>query len=300
MKMKEIVITGLCMTSGIISAQTKLSFNAEVGSKYEYSNEYILNVDQGGLLVEEKVSTLYLMNIMNKNSEETLVQFTYQNISFLQSSSMMQIKYDSKKAANNPTGIDKMYSKIFSSVVGKTFSASIAADGSVNSLAGIDAITEDITHTMSADGEMGEHLCASLIKQYFNEKVIKGVIESSLKIYPADKVKVGDSWTIENTFGGVSNMNETAQIGHTLKKIKNDVATIDFEAAIEVEQGGGLEGKLNGTQSGTILVNTKTGMPVSSNLTQKVKGSITQHLSITIDMMMLMTAKIKTSFKEID
>ena len=62
-----------------------------------------------------------------------------------------------------------------------------------------------------------------------------------------------------------------------------------------MEPEGGLEGTLAGTQSGVLLVDTKTGIPVSSDLTLNIKGNVKRQ---NMDMQMEMVAQMKTTIKE--
>ncbi len=301
--MKRIVFAMLLLLLSLtfVSAQVKLSFNPQENTKYEYQIEVVQNIKQSVgervLPIEENLTMKYQMFVKSKNAKETIAQFTCQDISYLLSSPMFKMGYDSKKAAENPTELDKIHEKIFGSVIGKAFSASIAPDGSVNSVTGIDAITEGITQAVASYGEMGSELAASTVSQWIGEDAIKGMLEQSLKIYPVTAVKSGDSWNIESNYG-ISNKKSAIKNGYTLKDIKNDAVVIDVDATIGLEPGGGLEGRLAGTQSGILLVDVKTGIPTLSDLALNVKGSVKSARMGNAEMLMEMIAKMKTTIKE--
>jgi hypothetical protein len=203
MKMKKVVITGFCLTSGLIitQAQTKLSFHPEAGEKYEYHTEIVQNIKQSvngrELPIEETVTMGFLMNVKSKNAQETEAHFAYQNVSYLLNSPMMKMGYDSKKPVENPSPLDKMQEKIFGSVLNKSFSLAVTPDGTVTSVSGVDAITEGIKQAVVSDGQMGAQLSASEISQWLGKDAMKGMFEQTFRIFPANDVKVGDSWTIE-------------------------------------------------------------------------------------------------------
>ena len=293
------IITGMCLALGLsfVSAQIKLSFNPEEGVQYVYQTEIVQNIKESTMGIEisinETVSMGWLMTIKRKSAAETEVQFTWKDVSYLLSNPMIKMGYDSKKMTKNPNSIDKMHEKILSSVIGKSFTLSIAPDGSVNSVSGVDAITEGVTQAVVTDGEMGEQLSASMISQWLGEEAIKGMIEQSLKIYPPNDVKTGDNWMIESKYG-ISNKKSNIKSVCILKSVRNDMATITVAARnVAFEPAGGLEGTLNGTQSGDLLVDVKTGIPVSSDLTLNIKGTVRGQVE-----MMKMITKMKTTIKE--
>ena len=298
--MKKIVFTGLFLLSGItiVSAQVKLSFNPEKGKKYEYQTELIQlskNTAMGQEMASEmEMSMKYLMEIAEKTPQETKAQFTYQDISYIITSPMMKMGYDSKNPIENPSDMDKMLGKMFGTLIGKPFTLTITPDGSVKSVTGMDAIAENMTQSVAANGQMAAQMSGA-IKQQFGENAIKGSFEQSLKIYPANAVKAGDSWVVENTLD-ISNMNTKTKTKYTLKGIKNNMADIVVESTLEMKPGAGMEGSLTGTQTGTMQVDVKTGMPVSSDMSQSIKGTLkTQGIDILTDM----TNKVKLSTKEV-
>jgi hypothetical protein len=74
------------------------------------------------------------------------------------------------------------------------------------------------------------------------------------------------------------------------------MATIAAESDLEMNPGTAMEGKISGTQTGTMTVDVKTGMPVASNLSQNMKGSIKVQ---GMEVQMELTAKTKTTVKEV-
>jgi hypothetical protein len=287
---------GVTMTQ----AQVKLAFKPETGSKYTYQTEIVQDIKQSAmgreLPIEETVTMGFLMDIQNSNGKETGAQFSLQDVSYLLSSPMMKMSYDSKKPTENPNALDKIHEKIFGSVLGKSYVLSIAPDGSVNSVTGVDAVIVGIAQAVAADGEMGAQLSSSLTSQWLGESAIKGMFEQTFRVFPSNGIKPGDSWTIESNYG-VSNKKSDIKTLYSLQDVKDGVATISVKATVELNPGGGLEGTLTGTQSGILLVDAKTGIPVSSDLTLNIKGPVKQQ---QVEIQMEMAAKMKTTVKEIN
>lgn len=307
--MKKIIITSLLLMSVlfIVSSQVKLSFNPETSANYVYHMEVVQNIKQTAngreLSREEKVAMTYLMSIKSKKTEGTEVLLTYQDISYVMTSPMAIWGYDSKKPFKNPMNrnganerlneLEKMHAHIFSSVIDKTITVLIAPDGSVNSVTGIEAITESIAQAVTIDGEMGASLSSTMIKQFFSENAIEELIEQSWKNYPVTEVKSGDKWNIENRWGEISTMITSTKSQCALEDLDNNTANIAIEAVVEVDMTGG---KLTGNQSGEFQVNLETGVPVSSYWTRNIKGNV---VSMGMNMVMEVIHKTKTSTKEI-
>ena len=300
--MKKIISTSLILLLGftIASAQIKLSFNPQKGAKYEYQTEMIQiskNAAMGQEMTSEtEISMKYLMEVVEKSTDEIQTVFTYQDISYIITSPMMKMGYDSKNTIENPSDMDKILEQIFSTLIGKPFTLTIAPDGSVKSVTGMDAIAENMSQSVGND-QIAAQLTVA-IKQQFSEDAIKRVFEQSLKIYPDNPVKVGNSWNVNNAIE-ISGMGTNTKTKYTLKAVKKDMADIAVESTLDLKPGAGMpgaEGLLTGTQNGSMVVEIKTGMPVSSDLTQIVKGSLKMQ---GIDILMDMTTKSKMSTKEV-
>ncbi len=300
MKMRRITFAILFLLLGltVVSAQVKLSFNPGKGKKYEYQMDMTQAIKQNvmgqEIPMETEMNTKYLMEIKDKTAQETQVQFTYQDITYVMSSPMMKMGYDSKNPMENPSEMDKMMDKIFSNMLDKPFMVVIAPDGSVKSVTGMEAIFESMVKAIAPDGQMAAQMVAPM-KQQFSDVAMKNMFEQSLKIYPANAVKVGDSWNSDMVTTMV-NMGTAIKTKYTLKEVKKSMATVAVESTVEMNPGEGMEGKLSGTQSGTMIIDTKTGMTVSSDLSQSIKGAIKAQ---GVDIVMELNTKTKVSTKEI-
>jgi hypothetical protein len=302
-KMKKTVFAGLFLISGFIAAQAqvKLSFNPEKGKKYEYRTDITQNITQSvmgqTIPVETEMNFVYLMEITGKTPQETTVQFTFLEIAYMVSSPMMKMGYDSKNPVENPSDTDKIFDKMFGKLIGESFTAVIAPDGSVKSIAGMDAIAESMINAISGEGQLAAQLGAQM-KSQFGDELFKKSIEQSLKIYPANAVKVGESWNMENIMP-MNGMNTAFKTKYTLKSVSRNMAVIAVESEIEMDpssviMGVSLEGNLSGTQTGTMTVDVKTGLPATSDLSQDIKGTFRAQ---GMEIQMEVTAKTKNTIK---
>jgi len=300
MKIRRIVSAGLFLIASIIvaSAQVKLSFNPEKGKKYEYQTDLIQNIQQSVMgqtvPVTMEMNTKYLMEIKDKTPQEITAQFTYLEVVYIISSPMMKMGYDSKTPVENPTEMDNMLGKMFSKMIDQSVVAVIAPDGSVKSVTGMDAVAEDMINAIAGDGQLAAQMGAQM-KTQFSDDALKTSFEQMFRIYPAKAVRVGESWNNESTMS-VNNMNTTHKTKYTLKGISKNMATIAVVSDVEMDSGAMMEGRLAGTQTGTILVDVKTGLPVTNDISGNIKGSLkAQGMDIQMDL----SLKTKTTAKEV-
>jgi len=298
MKKKIIICAGLCLISSLItvSAQIKLSFNPEMGKKYEYRVELAQDIKQNvmgqEMPVKTEMNSTYLMEIKNKTAQEIHVHFTYSDFKFLVSSSMMNSSYDSKKPTENPSEIDRMLGKMFSALIDKPFTVIFAPDGSVKSVTGMEAVIKNMLDAVSGDGQLGAQMGAQMSQQ-FNDESMKNMFGQSFNFYPDKAVKIGDSWDMKNSIL-MNSMNLNINSNNTLKGINSNMATIEVAGDIDMDVEGS---KLTGKQTGTMTIDTATGMPTTSDISQNMSGSIkAQGMEIQMEMI----TKTKTTAKVIN
>ena len=276
--MKKIIIQSILFLVCIgLNAQTKISFQPSPKSKYHYRQTVTQTIKQTymgqEIPMEQEISTGYDMDISGVQNNSVQAQFVYKFIEYLVSTPMFTIEYHSEKQPENPTAQDVMIRKLFQTLIDKPFDMVISADGTVESVTGMDQIMDEMILAVSADGLDVKQMAES-IKQQYSDVAIKNNFEQSLKIYPDQPVKAGDSWEKSHQIQ-ISGMNAKTISFYTLKEIKKKKAYIDVRSDIELVPGPGVEGTISGTQAGTIEIDIKSGIPLSSGITQNLSGTIT-------------------------
>ena len=301
--MKTFVFLSIFFISGLNLAsaqQAKLSFNPEKGTKYEYHTEIVQNIKttvMGQEVPAEMMMRInYQMEILDKAEQGVTVQFTYNEIAHTVSSLYMKMGYDSKKPVENPSDIDGMLSKMFGEMLGKSFLAVIAPDGSVQSISGMEAIGERMTNAIAGDGQMIAQLGAQM-KEQFNDSAMKNMLEQSFKFYPSNPVRVGNSWNIENATT-ISNINVVSKSKYTLRSINRNIAAVAVDTKIEMNpDSSAMEGNIGGTQKGSMTIDSRTGIPLTGKFTQNIKGSVKAQ---GVDVQMEIVSESKSTTKRIN
>ena len=260
--------------------------------------EMLQNVEQDILGLDIPLKTVmkatYSMEILEKTAQEIHAQIIFREMEYSLSSSMLKMRYDSKNPVRNPTNMDKMLERMFDKMIDKPVMAVIAPDGSVKSVTGMDAIVENMSRAVAADGPAAAQAGATM-KQQFGDTAMKNTLEQSFKIYPANVVRISDSWNSETTMM-VANMNVDFKTLCILKEIGTNNATVSVESDIKMSSDANMKGKLAGTQIGTIIIDSATGLPLTINMSQNAKGFIVMQ---GINVPVKLTGKMKTSLEKV-
>jgi len=94
-------------------------------------------------------------------------------------------------------------------------------------------------------------------------------------IYPDHKIKIGDSW--EEDISPVEESDMKIHAKYTLLKLSSKQATIKFDGTISANTMQDMDLKLNGTQTGEMIVDTKSGWLIESNVDQEIEMDLEQN-----------------------
>lgn len=269
--MKKALFVALWVCIGLTAmAQITLSFSPTKGSTYEYQTEVLQKIKQDvmgqSMSINNKMVMTYDMTVLENSASEVKIEMIYNAILFDMSSAMMNMKYDSKNPATSSGPMDEMMNKIFGSMLNKKFHIILEHDGSVKSVTGMKAIVDDMMAALGNDAmaaQMGQQMSGQ-----FTDEAMKATFEQGFKIYPGKTLKPGDSWNIEQSTG-TAGVDMLIKSVYTLKSADKKTAYTDIVSTIS-----GLDGQLTGEQSGTIEFDLKLGLPVKSNVNQKISGTV--------------------------
>lgn len=289
--MKKALFVALWVSIGLTAvAQITLSFNPEKGEKYNYQMEMIQKINQTimgqAMDMDQTMVMDYDMSILDKTAAGIKVEFEYKSIYFNLASAMMSMKYDSKNPPASTEGMDGMMAKILGTMINKKFQMVVEKDGTVSSVTGMQAIIDDMTKAVGGNDMMGMQVAESM-KQQFSDDAMKQMMEQTFKIYPKGSIKTGDSWSAAvNT--GAAGMNMNVNTTYKLKSVDSSKAIADVTSTID-----GFNGQLTGTQSGVVEFDVKSGLPVSSKIEQKAKGTISaQGMEVPMDITSNVNVKV--------
>jgi hypothetical protein len=281
-----------------------LSFAPKKGKKYEYVMNTVqdIEMEQMGQKMNSKnnIGFTYLMTVGDKDKDNNIaVVTTFRRIIFSTESPMGKMEYDSDNANAKEDPAMGMMTKAFGSLINKNITMMVNDKGEVVSLTGMEAIFTDMVKNMGLDSLPDAAAMLGQLKTQFSDDQFRKTFDEMFRILPGKSINIGESWDIE-TEKNLMNMGIKTKSTYTLKEMKDKNAVVSLSSVFDVTKSGaelqGGEMKMNGTQNGTITVDTETGFPIQSNITQDIT---TSSQIMGMEMPMKMKGVITITSKEI-
>ncbi|UKJ08083.1 DUF6263 family protein [Solitalea lacus] len=272
-----------------------LKQNFQVGKKYSYAMLLNQNINQD--IMGQKIDLKQVMDMtysfaVNKTQGDNKdIKVVYEKVYSLTEAMGNSNEYDSSKddgTSKNP----------LSAMKGAGFNMLLSSKGEVKSVTGVDKMIDAMIQKVSSDSATAQTLKETLKKQFGNE-AIKTSMENALKIYPDHPVKIGDSWEVQTEVKAALPM--TMKTVYTLKELKNNKAIIGISGTIGANgpaeiMGFSMQTNLTGTNIGDMIVDVKSGLPLTSNIKLNINGTLN---AMGQDIKMKIEGENKISAKEL-
>lgn len=246
-----------------------LKFRLQAGSSYVYTADVKQDINSMGMKSTNNIFSEYTYAVTEAGSGNVKMNVSYDKM-------RMEMDMNGQKT-NISSEQDDENAKSFKALIGKPFSMEISPEGKIISIDGWEELGK------SANIKTDD---------------IKQMMESSINFYPEKPVKVGESWTKE-TSSNMQMFKMNIKSTYTLKEIKGDVAILDTKANISMlpdESMKSMEMKMEGGMEGEMQVDIPSGLAISGNLTQDIKGTMTmqgQSMPLSIKSKITMSGKKK-------
>lgn len=261
-----IVAVQSCQSTKSSTATKMLKFNFEKGKGYDY--EMIVNTDQqvNGAKQQMDMSAYYSMDVTEDDGNLKSIRTRFGRFKMNMELMGMKLEVDTEKPfpAGNEADAEKnplaMVNRLLGAVKNQQFLMKVNAEGKILEVTGFQDMARSIADSFGLEGEKKQEMIQSF-NQQFNEKSIKEQFEKVLYIFPNKEVKIGDSWEKKTLTSGpmVANYNST----YIVKDIEGDMVTLEEVTKIESDQE---QMKLKGEQTGTLVVDSKTGLVVTADM----------------------------------
>lgn len=266
-----------CQSSKSASATKMLKFDLENGKGYDY--ELTLNMDQEimGQKMQMDMSTYYSMDVNAEDSGIKTITTKIDRFKLKTSVAGFNLEVDTdnppKLPISDPTdtsSVEKtleMVNKLFGAIKGRKFSMRVNPEGKVVSVSGFEDMAAALVDSLNVEPSEREKVMKEFDKQ-FNGDEIKGQMERFWYIFPNKEVKVGDSWEKNSVMGGKlpGKYNSTYKV----TEIEGDMVTLEEKTKVESEEE---KMKLSGDITGTIVVDSRSGLVVSAKQDMKMTAS---------------------------
>lgn len=246
------LVPGLLLT---VSAQKKveLRYNLTTGDKYEYNIETDQDIafETNGqtMVVTGTIGFEMTGTVEDNTSDSIIVKTIIDRVRMTQSIFGVEIKYDSDDPASSENPMVAQISSAMKDLVGGSYTMTMDDRGNVENM--------DLSDVTRND-DLAKNLSSG----------------SNYAIYPEEKVGVGDTW--EKDIEPLKTSDMKYHIKYTVLKITSKQTTLGVEGTISANKVDDADLNLRGTQSGEMIVDTKTGWLIQSTIDQEIFMNIVQ------------------------
>ncbi len=259
-----------------VSISQTLQLNLEVGKTYYHKSisstlseqEYLGTINQNEVSLGGEMS----FKVLDKKPNEYNMEIQMLSIFMSMQSDHIELNVSSKNVDS-----DNLYDKMLKEMTRSTFKATMTKSGRVTHI-NLGDLYDNLFNSFQEIPEIEKHRIIYQLKQSFGEKALKGSIEMITAIFPEEPIGVSKEWTNQvrlETFMGADMINI-----FQLKDYNKDTTTIELNSKTKSDENNPfikLKGELtrvtmNGTMKSTIVVDSKTGWIISSDMTQDFTG----------------------------
>lgn len=172
-----------------------------------------------------------------------------------------EVSYDSKEGSSP----DNPFAMVMEPLIGNGFNIHLDKRGKVLDVIGMDEVFSQL-------GKQG----GSDLSKTFDADNLKSTMQNMVAVYPEVLVGVGDTWGAEMEVS--SELPMKLQMTYEVKEIEEKQVFLNVDGEISAKESEIAEGmgsvEMEGTQSGTLVVERSTGMVKEADFSQDISGSV--------------------------
>jgi hypothetical protein len=284
-------ITGTMIVLGLVLLLTsctweelkvEMQFSPEVGDVYQIEmmmeQEIIQTLEGEEMTSEQTMGFGYSITATSGDEDGNVwIDVEYEWIQLQQTTPMGTVEYDSR----NPSEDSEPIAQELGFMVGKIFSMKVSPSGEILEIAGLDTLLYEFIENLDVEDETLRAEFEEQIQEVFSEDALIEQMGNMIVDYPEGEVRIGDTWTASAESTGLAPV--VVETTYTLEAYEDGIATISVVSTIDSDPETSvmdmgiyqIQYDLTGTQEGTIDVDTKVGLSLSSVITQEISGEMT-------------------------
>jgi hypothetical protein len=261
-----------CKTSSGTSSSHVLKLNLEKGKQYDYEMVWDMNQKVMGQENDFSFGAFYTLDVTENDGGIRTLKGTYKKFNMSMKMMGMQIDIDSddvmelKSDGSREKNPIAMLKKVFSAIVGQSFTMKSDEEGKILEVAGFKEMISNMFDSLGLDSTDKLQSIAALNDQ-FNDEAVRDQFAQLFYIFPNKKVKEGDSWVKTYSAGG--KMPAKYSTTYTVKEVEGDFVTLLAKSKLEPD--GDI--MINGSQEGELIVDSKTGLVVNAKFDQNISAT---------------------------
>ncbi len=273
-----LIVTAAFALCGTTASAVQLQLTLPKGKTYyqkstfdQHITQTIMNQQQ---VIDQSIGTGMKWDVLDVDGQGNMrIRQTFIWSAYKQTNPMGGIEYDSAKQTTPTAGAES-----FAALLGQSFVVKVTPKGEVLDVNGIEEMRAAVLKKLPAGTE--ENLGTSPAAMFLDKNHIKEMVGANLAIYPDKAVEPGQSWSkrqkITIGFGIITDTK------WTLQKREGGVDVIAATASLRSDpnsppmENAGMKMKfdITGTQEGTLRVEEATGLILSDQTKQQLKGNI--------------------------
>jgi len=262
-----------CQTTKTSTATKMLKFDLEKGKGYDY--EMTVSMDQEIMSQEIKMdmTTYYSMDVNGDDSGTKTIVSSFERFKLKTEVAGFNIDVDTDKPVSSDTAELKkdpmqIFNRIFGSIKGQKFTMKVNPEGKITEVTGFENMAENIAGSLGLDEDEKQEMMKEFNGQ-FNADEIKQNLERFWYIFPNKEIKVGDTWDKVSEVGG--KLPARYKSTYKVTDIEGDMVTL--EEVSKIESKGDEKLSLSGEVTGTIVVDSRSGLVVTADQDMDIKAS---------------------------
>ena len=255
----------------------RLRMNPDIGAIYE-STTTVDTTAQQTVMGQEIGSTQTVRTVLEtrferaEDGESLVASTTYKSTSMTMEGTAGEQEFDSQADG----GMSDPMAAVSSALVGQSFTMTLAPNGRVTSVSGLDDMAASILASVELPNAMKTTLRESM-QQQFGDAAMQNMMSQAFVALPSTDIAVGESWTADATVMGA-----LTRTTLTLATVDDGIATITVAGSMEVapdeEEPGGMAfvsyDALTGSQSGTYRLDVATGVLLRADITSDMTATM--------------------------
>lgn len=245
------------------TAKSKLRLNLKKGTTYEMSTTMTMNMDQEimgqKVKMEQKMEMILNYKVLEELANQNyLLEYAVTRIKIGVNANGQQVDMDSENESN--PAAEKL-----KGLIGSAVKIEITPAGKIEKVEGLEEMLKNAG---------GDKMMEQMIPMFSSDEGFKSFMSQTFGYLPEDKVGTGDKWS--NTAKMGAPMNMEIDMDYELLSLKKSKANLQvnsvFKGDTKIEQSGiSINMNIDGSQTGTMLIDAKDGWLRSSELNQDIK-----------------------------
>ena len=307
---KTFVLLALVAVFGAFSMpakKVKFQYDAKVGDQFVLYQETEQVIEQSVMGMDQKITNSikgeFLLDVKEVDAAFILFDVWFSRVYFKMDNPMAPMLMDSESKDTSD-----LMTKLGLALTKKPMGMKLGRNGKILELIGGDELTEDVMGTFEGLSAMQAAQIRAFLQQAYAEDQLKSNLSDFLVEYPSEAFDQKESWTTKSTVPALDLLVE-----HTWKlepganskdqrvaiSGEGKILSKDTEKIVDLPNGMQATYKFVGEKTATGIIDQKTGMIRSLDISSTVDGNmkLLQNAQIPEDLEIPMTLKTSTSYR---